>query len=60
MPDLSARLQRLLARRDWDTFCLNDAFSADEELEAQTRRLREFFEAYYPAPAPWEAGADAS
>ncbi|GIL34748.1 stealth family protein [Phycicoccus sp. DTK01] len=60
VPDLSARLQRLLARRDWDTFCLNDAFSADEELEAQTRRLREFFEAYYPAPAPWEAGADAS
>jgi hypothetical protein len=52
--DLAQRLDRLLFRRDWDTFCLNDAFSSEEELEAQVQVLTTFLNAYFPVVAPWE------
>lgn len=54
VPDLSARLERMLARRDWDTFCLNDAYSTPEQLDAQTLLLTKFLERYFPQVAPWE------
>lgn len=54
VPDLTERLARALARRDWDTFCLNDAFSSKEEIERQNEVLRPFFEQYFPIPSPYE------
>ena len=54
VPDLALRLERMLTRRDWDTFCLNDAYSTPEQLESQTRLLTNFLERYFPQAAPWE------
>ncbi|MEV4641103.1 stealth family protein [Actinoplanes sp. NPDC049548] len=54
VPDLAARLARALDRRDWDAFCLNDAYSTEEELESQATILRPFLESYFPVPSPYE------
>jgi len=54
VPDLADRLARLLARRDWDVFCLNDAFSTELDLVAQNELLLPFFEAYFPVASPYE------
>lgn len=52
--NLEARLDRLLASRDFDTFCLNDS---DLEFNDQGRKARlvaEFLEAYFPAKSRFE------
>jgi hypothetical protein len=54
VPDLAQRLARALVRRDWDAFCLNDAFSTEEEMIAQHTVLHPFLEAYFPVPSPYE------
>ncbi|MEV1071400.1 stealth family protein [Micromonospora parva] len=53
-PDTPARLAHLLARRDRQVFCLNDAFSVEEDLDAQMALLIPFLETYFPVPSPWE------
>ncbi len=55
--DLAERLERLLIRRDWDTFCLNDAYSTEDDIIAQNAVLQPFFEAYFPVPSPYEKRA---
>ncbi|RKF26326.1 sugar phosphotransferase [Micromonospora globbae] len=55
VPDLAARLKRAEARRDWDTFCINDAFSTYAELQQQMAILEPFLEAYFPVPSPYES-----
>ncbi|MEZ0161501.1 stealth family protein [Streptomyces griseorubens] len=54
VPDLADRLQRLREGRDRDTFCLNDAFSTPEDIEAQQELLDDFFTSYFPTPSPYE------
>jgi hypothetical protein len=54
VPDLAARLARVLARRDWDAFCLNDAFSTAGEVAAQHSVLSPFLDSYFPVPSPYE------
>ncbi|MFD6752093.1 stealth family protein [Micromonospora gifhornensis] len=54
VPDLVARLKRAEARRDWDTFCINDAFSTYAQLQQQMTALEPFLEAYFPVPSPYE------
>lgn len=54
VPDLSDRLQRLLDGRNQDSFCLNDAFSTPEDIEAQQELLDGFLNAYFPVPSPYE------
>ncbi|WP_405552000.1 stealth family protein [Streptomyces sp. NBC_01171] len=54
VPDLADRLQRLLDGRDKDSFCLNDAFSTPEDIEAQQELLDGFLNAYFPTPSPYE------
>ena len=57
VPDLAARLARALARRDWDAFCLNDAYSTQDQLAAQDTILRPFLDSYFPISEPLrEAG----
>ncbi|MGN9914828.1 stealth family protein [Micromonospora palomenae] len=55
-PDTPARLAHLLARRDRHVFCLNDAFSTEEDLAAQLSVLTPFLDTYFPVPSPWEKG----
>jgi hypothetical protein len=52
--DLQQRLDRLLARRDAESFCLNDAYSTAEDLERQNAILLPFLESYFPVPSPYE------
>ncbi|MFF0788884.1 stealth family protein [Streptomyces spiralis] len=47
------RLNRLLARRDFDTFCINDTV-VPEDPESQERMVRHFLESYFPVPSPYE------
>jgi hypothetical protein len=54
VPDLAARLARAVARRDWDAFCLNDAYSTVGEIAAQHAVLAPFLESYFPVPSPYE------
>ncbi|MFB6702776.1 stealth family protein [Streptomyces rubiginosohelvolus] len=54
VPDLADRLQRLLDARSQDSFCLNDAFSTLEDIEAQQELLDGFLNAYFPVPSPYE------
>ncbi|MGY5034430.1 stealth family protein [Streptomyces sp. 900116325] len=54
VPDLADRLQRLLDGRNQDSFCLNDAFSTPEDIEAQQELLDGFLNAYFPTPSPYE------
>ncbi|MEV6834763.1 stealth family protein [Streptomyces sp. NPDC051133] len=54
VPDLADRLQRLLDGRDQDSFCLNDAFSTPEDIEAQQELLDGFLTSYFPTPSPYE------
>ncbi|PWR06841.1 sugar phosphotransferase [Micromonospora acroterricola] len=53
-PDTPARLAHLLARRDRQVFCLNDAFSVEQDLAAQLALLTPFLDTYFPVPSPWE------
>jgi hypothetical protein len=54
VPDLAQRLARVLTRRDWDAFCLNDAYSTEAEMAAQHAVLQPFLDAYFPVPSPYE------
>ncbi|MDT0490503.1 stealth family protein [Streptomyces griseus] len=54
VPDLADRLQRLLDGRNQDSFCLNDAFSTPEDIEAQQEILDGFLNGYFPTPSPYE------
>ncbi|MER6464292.1 stealth family protein [Streptomyces sp. NPDC001228] len=47
------RLDRLVARRDFDTFCVNDTI-VPEDRDAQARMVARFLDAYFPVPSPYE------
>ncbi|MER7796894.1 stealth conserved region 3 domain-containing protein [Microbacterium sp. NPDC096154] len=48
------RMERLLARRDADMFCLNDGSVPEIPEDLRERAVREMLEAYFPIAAPWE------
>lgn len=47
------RLNRLVARRDFDTFCINDTI-VPADPDAQERMVRAFLASYFPVPSPYE------
>ncbi|MFB7947135.1 stealth conserved region 3 domain-containing protein [Kitasatospora phosalacinea] len=49
-----ARLDRLLADRDLDVFCLADGPNDGGPTEEQDRAMAEFLQAYFPVPGPYE------
>jgi hypothetical protein len=53
------QMDKLLARRDHDMFCLNDGSKPEISVEERTRAVTEFLESYFPIRAPWEK-ADAA
>ncbi|MFF2012757.1 stealth family protein [Streptomyces sp. NPDC058195] len=53
------RLNSLLARRDFDTFCLNDTV-VHPDPEAQDRMVRSFLASYFPVPSRYELPAGAT
>ena len=50
------RLNNLLARRNFDTFCMNDTVTAADP-EAQNRMVETFLEAYFPVLSPYETAS---
>ncbi|WP_372487653.1 stealth family protein [Agromyces atrinae] len=53
-------MDKLLSRRDYDMFCLNDGSVPEISVERRTAAVTDFLEQYFPFPAPWEKGADVS
>jgi len=49
-----AQMERLLARRDVDMFCLNDGSRPEVPEALRERVLRDTLEGYFPIRAPWE------
>ncbi|WP_307124333.1 stealth family protein [Streptomyces sp. B1I3] len=47
------RLDRLVARRDFDTFCINDTI-VPADPDAQERMVKRFLNDYFPVPSPFE------
>ncbi|MFJ5898531.1 stealth family protein [Streptomyces sp. NPDC093064] len=50
------RLDTLLARRNFDTFCMNDTVTAPDP-EVQSRMVSAFLEAYFPVASPFETAS---
>ncbi|MDG4536892.1 stealth family protein [Streptomyces sp. AV19] len=53
-PSTSRRLNRLLANRDLDIFCINDTVSTEKDLERTNALIIPFLEGYFPVPSPFE------
>jgi hypothetical protein len=47
-------LKKLLVRRDYDFFCLNDGSFPEVTPEERARKMRAFLDKYFAIPAPWE------
>jgi hypothetical protein len=59
-PETPKRLLRMLLRRDYDTFCLNDT-SLDETsrgIDANTTLVQTFLSDYFPVRSPFEVSPD--
>ena len=50
-------MQKLLAKRNVDMFCLNDGSFPEISAEERAAEVGAFLEDYYPIVAPWEKGA---
>ncbi|MFE7326644.1 stealth family protein [Streptomyces sp. NPDC057565] len=53
-PNTGRHLNRLLAQRDYHTFCINDTVDDPDTAEARTAMLKNFLESYFPVPSPYE------
>ncbi len=53
-------LKRLLARRSFDFFCLNDGSFPEVDAAERTAAVTSFLESYFPIPAPWEKAVEVS
>lgn len=49
-----AVLKKLLRKRDYDFFCLNDGSFPEVSPEVRARKMRAFLDRYFAIPAPWE------
>ena len=49
-----AKLPKLLKKRKFDFFCLNDGSFPELSAHERARVVGEFLESYFPVPAPWE------
>jgi hypothetical protein len=54
MPSTPIRLRELLRSRDRDMLCLNDTDGTEAERHLRDQVCRQFFEAYFPVPSPFE------
>jgi hypothetical protein len=52
-----AMMKKLLRRRAWDFFCLNDGSFPEVSPEERARKVQAFLRRYFPIPAPWETEA---
>ena len=51
---LAWHLDRIRLGRDLDTFCINETSDMGGDVERREQMIADFFEEYFPVPAPWE------
>jgi len=56
LKNAAGEMSRLLKRRDYDFFCLNDGSRPEISVERRTKSVHAFLERYYSVPAVWEVG----
>ena len=56
LKNAAGEMDRLLKRRDYDFFCLNDGSKPEISVERRTRSVRSFLDRYFSVPAAWEVG----
>ena len=49
-----AEMDRLLRRRDYDFFCLNDGSKPEISVAKRTKTVSSFLDRYFSIPATWE------
>ena len=54
LKNAAGEMARILRRREYDFFCLNDGSRPEISVERRTKSVRSFLERYYSVPAPWE------
>lgn len=54
LANAASEMDRLLKKRNFDFFCLNDGSEPEISVEKRTRNVQAFLENYYGIPAPWE------
>jgi hypothetical protein len=52
---LDWHLDRIRLGRDIDTFCINETEQLADDSSGRDRRVRAFFDEYFPIAAPWES-----
>jgi hypothetical protein len=57
LANAAARMDRLLKRRDYDFFCLNDGSKPEISVARRTKTVTSFLERYFSVPAEWEIDA---
>ena len=53
-----SRMRRMLKRRTYDFFCLNDGSFPEVSPEERSRKVTAFLRRYFPLAAPWETEAE--
>lgn len=53
---LDWHLDRIRLGDDLDTFCVNETSTDRRDHSAREQRIRDFYEAMFPIPSPWERG----
>lgn len=56
-PETARRLERMLASRSYDTFCLNDHDTSGVDPLVQQQMLHSFLSRYFPLPSSFETRA---
>ena len=54
LANAAAEMGRILRRRDYDFFCLNDGSKPEISVARRTKTVRSFLERYFSVPAEWE------
>ncbi len=60
LANAASEMDRLLKKRNFDFFCLNDGSEPEISVEKRTRNVQAFLENYYGIPAPWETSQSAA
>ena len=54
LANAAAQMDRILKRRDYDFFCLNDGSKPEISVTRRTKTVKSFLERYFSVPAEWE------
>ena len=59
LANAAGEMGRILRRRNYDFFCLNDGSKPEISVQRRTKTVLSFLERYFSVTAPWEVGFSA-